>query len=271
MENQTIRVITILSIVLAAATAIVSYCGAFIPGTYERDVDSMAVQGMAQDLFDLFFVIPLLLVSLFFLHKGKRPAFLILGGTVLYLLYSFFIYSFGVHFNNLFLLYCTILGSSLYLFLRVVVQLKGMHVEEWFHEKAPVHGTGVYFLIVAFLFYALWLKDIIPAMIQESVPKSVSEYQLLVNPVHVLDIAWVLPGIIITALSLMRRRPTGVLFAPIFLIFISLLALALIAMAFMLQIKGLSEDSPLAIIFTILALISGLFLFFFMKAMKPAR
>jgi hypothetical protein len=269
MENQRIRIITVLSIILTAALVIVSYCGAFVPDTYERDADSMAVQGMGQDVFDLFFIIPLLLVSLFFIHKKKKPAFPIFGGTVLYLLYSFFIYSFGVHFNNLFLLYCVILGSSLYIFILVSEQLKGMHVEEWFDEKTPVHSTGVYFLIIAFMFYVLWLKDIIPAMIQYSVPKSVSECQLLVNPVHVLDIAMVLPGLVIIAISLMRRRQTGYVFAPIFLVFIILLAMALIAMVFMLQIKGISEESSLAAIFVMLALISGIFLSGFMKAMKP--
>lgn len=271
MTSQQLKIITILSIILSVALAVVSYYGAFIPETYERDEISMAVQGIGQDLFDLFFIVPLLLITLFFVHKENKPAFLIFSGVIFYILYSFFIYCFGVHFNNLFLLYCLILGTSLYTFIIMIIQLRGMDVKEWFKNKAPLRTVGFYFLIIALMFYFLWLKDLIPAIINKSVPQSVSDYNLLVNPVHVLDIAIVLPGLIISALSLLKKKQAGFIFAPIFLVFILLLGMALIAMGIMLKVKGISEDLSIAVIFSILAIINFILLFIFIKAIKPQK
>jgi len=117
MKINHLKIITILTIILSLVLAVVSFYGIFIPNTYIRETASMAAQGIGQDIFDLFFVIPLLLISLFLVHKEKRTALFIFSGTVLYILYSFFIYCFGLHFNNLFLLYCTTLGLSLYTFI----------------------------------------------------------------------------------------------------------------------------------------------------------
>jgi hypothetical protein len=266
MANIQTRIVSILSIILAVALAAVSYCGAFITTTYERDAISMAAQGVGQDIFDLLVVVPLLLISLLYMNRGNRAATFVFSGTVLYILYSFIIYSFGVHFNRLFLLYCLILGLSLYIFVLVIIQSAGMNVQEWVTDKIPLKTTGVYLIIIALLFYLIWLKDVVPAIINNSVPKSVSDYNLLVNPVHILDLAFALPGLIITAVLLMKKRKLGFVFTPVFLVFIILMALALAAMVVMLKLKGISEDLSVAVIFTILAVISLVILYGFLKA-----
>ncbi len=262
------KIIAALTVIMALALGIVSYYGAFVPSTYERDAISIAVQGMGQDIFDIFFVVPLLLISLFFGFKNIQVAYFIFGGTVLYILYSFFIYSFGVHFNNLFLLYCLILGASLYTFILIIIELNRMNTQEWFNNKVPVHIIGIFFITIAVMFYLLWLKDIIPAIMKDSIPKNVSDYKLLVNPVHVLDNAFVLPGLVITAILLMRKHHIGFIFTPIFLVFIILLAMALVAMVIMLKIKGISEDLSIGVIFIILAIISLIILSVFLKKIK---
>jgi hypothetical protein len=270
MEIKPYKLIIVLSLVLAAALTTVSYYGAFIAATYDRDAPSMAAQGMGQDLVDLFFVVPVLLISLLLFIKENRIACFIFSGTVFYILYSFFIYSFGVHFNNLFLLYCCIAGVSLYLFLITLYQLNRMDVHHWFADKTPVRIIGLYLLIIAVLFYLLWLKDIVPAIINHSIPKSVSDYDLLVNPVHVLDIAFVLPGLIITAILLMKKQRFGYIFTPIFLVFIIILALALAGMVMMLKVKHISDDTSIAAIFIVLAVISLVFLLILLKHIKKS-
>jgi len=249
------NIIIILSLILAVVLAIVSYCGAFISETYQRDTASIAVQGIGQDLVNLFLIVPLLFVALLFIKKDIRAAFLIHGGTLFYILYSFFIYTMGVHFNYLFLLYCITLGLSLYAFIITIYVLSGANVLEWFNEKIPVRTTGVFLIVIAVMFYLLWLKEVLPAVLNNSVPKSVSDYKLLVNPVHVLDISIVLPGLLISAILLFKRSKFGYIFSVIALEFIVLLAIALIAMVIMLQVRGISDDSSVAGIFAVLAVI----------------
>ena len=260
-----------LTFVLAVLLTIVSYFGAFVANTYEREVASMAAQGMGQDIIDLFLVVPVLIISLVFMQKNNKTAIFIFGGTVFYILYSFVIYSLGIHFNNLFLLYCFTFGCSLYLFILYLFHLNGLEVKSWFEDKTPIRLIGIYLIVISAMFYFLWLKDIIPAILNNSIPKSVSDYDLLVNPVHVIDLAVALPGLVITSILLMKRNNLGYIFAPIFLVFTIILVIALVAMMFMLKMKNISDDASVAGIFIILAIISSIFLFIYLSKIKKGH
>ncbi|GAB4368073.1 MAG: hypothetical protein Kow0042_09040 [Calditrichia bacterium] len=266
--NSPNKILIILSSVLVIGLAVASYFGAFDADTYIRETPSLAVQGVAQDLVNLFLVVPLLILSLYFSAKGNRFAFFILGGTVLYVLYSYFIYTFGIHFNKLFLVYCLTLGTAFYAFILIVLDLARMQFPVKSTEQLPLRFMGVFLLIVAFMFYSLWLKEIVPAILQDTLPPSVSDYNLLVNPVHVLDTAILLPALIVTAILLFKKKPFGLILAPMLLVFIIILAIALVAMVIMLKIKGLEEDISAGVIFIALAFISFIFLLFFQRAVK---
>ncbi|MCF8334956.1 MAG: hypothetical protein K9H65_00005 [Bacteroidales bacterium] len=268
MKKKTLNIITLLTVLLSVALAIVSYFGAFVEGTYARDSESMGAQGMGQDMVNLFVAVPLIIVSLILIYRNIKAGWFLLTGSVFYVLYSFFIYAFGVYFNQLFLLYCLILGLSLYTFIYMLYEMNGMDIHGWFAEKVPVRLTGYYFILIAILFYGLWLKDVIPAIVNDTVPESVSKYNLLVNPVHVLDIGIVLPGLIIAAFLLMKNYRLGLILAPTLLVFIILLAIALIGMTLMLQVKGISDDTSVAGIFSFMAIISIGFLLMFLRKLK---
>jgi hypothetical protein len=268
MDIKNPKAITTLAILLAISLAAVSFGGGFFPGIYEREVPSMAAQGAGQDLVDLFLVVPLLLLSLVFLRQGSRGALFVFGGTVFYVLYSFVIYAFGVHFNAMFFLYCTTLGLGLYLFVLVMIEAGRMEIEAWFGPRVPSRSVGSYLLAVAAMFYALWLKDTLPAVVAGSVPKSVSDYGLLVNPVHVLDMAVALPGLIVTAILLFRKGRLGYILAPMALVFTIILAVALAGMVVMVQVRGLAEDAFVAVIFLVLAVVSAFLLYLYLRSMK---
>ncbi|UCG26971.1 MAG: hypothetical protein JSV24_08315 [Bacteroidales bacterium] len=266
MTKTKLRIISLLSILLAISLAVVSYCGVFISKTYERDAPSMAAQGIGQDFVDLFLVVPMLIVSLIFVLKKSKTASFIFSGLLFYIVYSFIIYCFGVHFNYLFLLYCATLGLSFYIFIIMVYEFNRMDVQDWFGGTAPARLVGTYLIIVSLIFYLLWLKEIIPAILKDAVPASVGDYNLLTNPVHVIDLAFALPGLIITSVLLYRRHRLGFIFAPVALVFIIVLAIALAAMVMVLKMKGFSDDSSVAVIFIVLAALSLVFLFFFLKS-----
>jgi hypothetical protein len=147
----------------------------------------------------------------------------------------------------------------------IVHELSKRDVTDWFKPKVPVRTTGIYLLFVSVMFYFLWLKEIIPSVLDNNVPKSVSDYNLLVNPVHVIDIAFALPGLIITAVLLMKKNRYGYIFTPISLGFVILMAIALIAMVLMVKIRDLSDEGSVAVIFVVLAVISAVFLALFLK------
>jgi len=250
-----LKILRILTILLASSLAFVSIAGAFFPETYARDSASMGAQGVGQDLVDLFVVVPLLLLSFYYAARGNRLFTLIYGGTLFYILYSFIIYCFGVHFNQLFLLYCLTLSLSLFSFILLFSDLRGREIEKWF-RNAPVRLISVYLIVVAVIFYFLWLKSIVPALFHNEVPSDVSDYNLLVNPVHVIDLVFALPGLIIGAVLIRKNLGLGFVIASFALVFMILLTLALAAMVLLLAIRGISEDYTIAIVFGGLSLCS---------------
>jgi hypothetical protein len=265
---KSIKILRILTILLAISLALVSIAGAFFPDTYARDSPSMGAQGVGQDLVDLFIAVPLLLISFLFMSRGSRVSTLVYGGTVGYIMYSFVIYCFGVYFNQFFLLYCLTLSLSLYTFIILISDLRQMQVEGWF-EGAPVRLISVYLMVVAAIFYVLWLKSIVPAIIHNEVPRDVSEYDLLVNPVHVIDLVFALPGLIIGALLIRKKQGLGYIIASISLVFMILLTIALAAMMIMLLLRDISEDFTVAIVFAVLSLCSTFFALLLFKGIKP--
>lgn len=254
-ENQ-LSIITYLTYLLALLVGLASYFGSFYAFTYERETPSIEAQGVGQDLVNLFLVVPVLVISMIYMKRKHKTATFIFGGTVFYLLYSYIIYSFGIHFNQLFLIYCLTLGCSIYLFILFIHYLKGLNILEWFNEKAPIKMIGTYLIVVALMFYVLWLKELIPAILHNTIPESVNKEQLMINPVHVIDISFALPALIISAFMLIKRMEYGFVYAPILMVFIIILTIALAAMVTMLKIRGMDEDPSIAIIFIMLAIIT---------------
>ena len=122
--------------------------------------------------------------------------------------------------------------------------------------------------MVAAVFYVLWLKSIVPATIHNDVPRDVSDYDLLVNPVHVIDMVFALPCLIIGAVLIRRKQGLGYIIASIALVFMVLLTIALAAMVIMLVLRDISEDFTVAIVFGVLALSSTLMAVLLFRPLK---
>jgi hypothetical protein len=159
---------------------------------------------------------------------------------------------------------------SLFTFIVFIYALSKKDIEQWFGETLPVRSTAAYLIIIAVLFYLLWLKDVLPAVLTNTVPPTVSDYNLLVNPVHVIDISFALPGLIITAVLLIKKHKLGYIFTPMALVFIILLTIALIGMVIMLQVRDISDDTSVTGIFIVLTIISSIVLFLFLKNIRTA-
>src|SRR6476660_2019568 len=99
-NNQRKKVI-VLTLPLAVLISIASWVGLFTENFYYKETPNWISQAIGQDAIDLFLVTPLLLITAFLAIKNEK-AFLLWGGTTLYIVYTFVIYCFDVHFNGLF-------------------------------------------------------------------------------------------------------------------------------------------------------------------------
>lgn len=244
--------------VLAAIFAVASLGGIFVPSTYARETASWRAQGIGQDWFDLVFLIPVLLAAGVRVRNGSRAARIVLGGAFLYSAYSFTLYAFDVHFNALFLVYCAGLGLSVFALAAQLARELGQDARPLV-PGAPARLAGGFLVVVAVMFAALWLAEIVPALARGTAPPSLAEGGFFTNPVHVLDLSLLLPAMIASGVSLLRGRAFGHALAPIMLVFDVLMTLAIVAMFVSMRAEGVPADlSPVPVLVAIVVVSLGL-------------
>ena len=121
-----LKKIILITLPLAALIAVSSIVGILFEDIYSREASEYAAQGVGQDLINLIILVPILLAATIFIRNGSKISLFVWLGAMIYTVYSYTTYCFGVHFNALFLVYCGILGLSFYL---LIVYLISMNPE----------------------------------------------------------------------------------------------------------------------------------------------
>ena len=196
----------------------------------------------------------------------NKTAILLWGGINVFISYTYAIYCFAIHFNGLFLVYCFVLGLSFYSF-AFFSQTKEYSAIRYL-DNIPVRAVGTFLIVIACIFYLIWLKEVIPSIAGNTFPKNLVEYGTLTNPVHVLGLSIFLPALIITAVLLLKKKPLGLLLAPAMLVFCSLMAISISVLIIIMKLKGLEGDLSITIVFGLLALISIVLLIIFLKSIN---
>jgi hypothetical protein len=238
MKDRTGSSVLWLSLPLAVLVAINSVCGLFRPATYARDNPSWAALGMGGDAFNLLLVIPVVLVTALLAHRGSVAARLVWMGALVYLLYGFVICCFAVHFNAIFLAYCGGLGLSFYGLVTNLRFVPAARMAALYAPRAPRKTIAISFLVMSFLVTFGYLKELIPASIAGQPPESAAMFGLLTNPAHVIDLCFLVPALVYTAIALFRRHAAGFLLAPILLAFNVFMGTSLEAMFVAGRLKG---------------------------------
>ena len=210
--------------------AIAGGSGVLVEDLY-RDNPSLVAQAFGQDVITLAVGLPALVISAIFAGRGSTRGRLVWLGVVAYVVYTYMTYAFGIRFNPLFLAYLALLACSLYTLIGRLATTDFEAVRARFSARTPVKAVSVYLAAVAVLFYVVWLSEAVPAVLAGAVPQSVSEDGTPTNVVHVVDMAWLLPALLLTALWLWRKQAIGYALAGALLAFLALLPLAIVAMA----------------------------------------
>ncbi|MBZ5563736.1 MAG: hypothetical protein LAP13_15105 [Acidobacteriia bacterium] len=242
-----------LSFPIAALVVVTSWAGLFWPSTYAQETLNWATQGRGGDVVNVALVVPVLVVSATLALRGSQPARLVWMGSLLYLLYNFIIYTLAVHFNALFLIYCGTLGLSFYALAGSLPSLPAEEIARSYGPGAPAKTVALVFLVLASLAAVGWLQEDIPALLSHQTPQNIKDLGLLTNPVHVLDLALLLPGLVVTAIMLLRRKVLGFVFAPALITFMMLMSAQLAALIVVMGLKGFGTEYGMAGLFAALA------------------
>lgn len=240
-----------LTVVLAA---VASAAGLFVPHFY-RDSSVLLPQVYGQDLLTLTVAVPALVISLLFARRGSLRAYVVWLGVTGYVLYTYASYSFMTAFNELYLVYTTLLWLSLYTFVSGLVRLDARGLRDAIGEPR-VWPFVAFELLLAILVGALWLSEILPATLAGTTPPSIAATGLPVNVIHSFDLGVLLPAFALTAHWLRARRPWGYAFTAVLLAKGTTLGLAILSMAVVMTWSGQTVPLPQVAIFTLVTLAS---------------
>ena len=221
--------------------------GGLLTDAYAREAPAWVAQAVGQDWFDLLIAAPWIAICGIGARHSDRWRVL-LAGAYAYTVYELFIYVFAIHFNALFLVYCATLGLASFALIALLGELR----ERVYPVDRTAARLGGGFLIgLGSAFALLWLAEDLPAVLANTPSRTLVETGLFTNPVHAIDLAFVLPAHIVTGVLLWRRRPAGELYGPIVLAFGIVMAASIGGM--MVQIALSGGEAPLPVIVAMFA------------------
>jgi len=244
------RAQTAASVLTLALAAVASAAGLFVSGLY-RDPEVLAVQAYGQDLLTLLVALPVLAITLVVTRRGSRRAYVVWLGVTGYVLYTYLTYSLMTAFNELYLVYTTLLWLSLYTFVSGLVRFDADRLEQDLRDHA-IWPYVLFQVLLALLVGALWLSEIVPALLAGTTPASAADAGLPVNVIHSLDLGVILPAFLLTAYWLHQRKPWGYAFTAVLLAKGATLGLAILAMVVTMSLGGQAVPLPQVVIFGVI-------------------
>lgn len=247
------KIIYINSIAIAVLVVIATLSGLFWKGLYKHDTVSMAAQGMGQDLITLVICVPLLLLSLYLISRNSLRGQLIWMGTLFYFAYTYAVASFGVAYNQLFLIYVALFSISMYTFLYGLLSLDVKQIKKHVSPGVTIKIAGLFLVIMAVLVVFMWVSMIVGSLLTGAAPSKLESYTTLA--VQAMDLAVLLPAAVISGILLLKGKEWGYTLVSILLVKISLLGTAILSMIFFMVQNGVSVALGEVLIFTIIAVL----------------
>lgn len=230
-----------------------------------QDGEWANAQWLGQDLITLFVALPLLAVSAHqSLRNQKQHWIMVLGGIFFYFVYTYAFFMFAANLTFLYLFHLPIFALS------VVGLFLTLHMlfSDAYHFEIPPAGLRIpviiYFLFISVMVAVLWLTDIFSHLTidghQSDVPGG--EPPMII---YSLDLAIVIPLMILSAFGLMRKSATGVKLSGVMLVKTGTLGFALMAMSLSMYFNELSPDLFLAVLWCILGIIGTSFTIWYIR------
>ena len=251
------------SVVISILVTVASVSGLLLPWVYAQETANWALQARGQDVGNLLAVVALIASAVRF-RAGCLRAGLVWLGTLLYLIYAYIVYAMAVHLNALFLVYVAVLGLSTY---AVAFTAPGLIARDTSFPDGGRRTLGAWTMIgTGTLFALLWLSELVPALLTGEVPASLAEAGLWVNPIHVIDLAVVLPGFILAGVAALQGRLHGLFWLAPWLAFSVLMGASIVAAMLLIAAAGYPGTLPPTVMVSIVVAASAVALWLYLRA-----
>ena len=227
--------LSLLAALLAVAGSVVSLT---VGSIYARLTPVFLPQALAQDVANLALASPALLILAALALRGSLRAYLLWLGVLTFTVYNYIIYTYSLPFGSLYLVWIAVLGLCVFALLGGVAVVDHAAVAARFPNRRAVQVVAWAFVVVAIFFGFLWLSEDVPALLSGSTPQSVVDMGAPTNSVHVNDLAFFLPAVVVTGVALLKRKPLAFTLAPAFLVFLILTGIPILLTPVVQTVRG---------------------------------
>lgn len=235
------------SLLIAVLTAAASIAGILYPDDiYPTDEQQQAF--LANDVVNLIIGLPILLSSMWLAWRGILIGLLFWPGALLYGLYIYLNYLFGMPFNAIYPFYLVIVTTSIYTLIGLVASIDGGLVRKQLAGQIPERLAGGVLFALGALFGLRGLVVLLIVLINETTLAR-TELALSVSD-FIISVAWVIGGAL-----LWRRKSLGYVGATGLLFSLSMLFIGLIAL---LIINPFLTSEPFVLMDVVVVFVVGL-------------
>lgn len=204
---QNIKKQQMLLIITSVFSLTASLTGVIFPRIYDPVVSSQIRPGVfAQDLVVILAAVILFLLAITTRQDQYRKMIVILG-ILGFLFYAYGIYAIEQIYTPLYLLYLAILGMSFYALLYGFSNLDQNAVEALKLPRSLRFGAAGYSILIALIFNLLWISQLLPLM------QSGERIEYTFS-VYIIDLVFIMPAFVITALMAIGRKAVGLIGQP---------------------------------------------------------
>ena len=207
-----LHIARLLSWLVAMVVGVASLASVLIRDLYPDETPWAREAFRGGDLATLLVAVPLLVGALLAVRRGSVRAQALWIGVLFYTLYMYAYAVFGATFNAAFLLHIAAFSLSLFALACALPALDLEAIAAAFRPNRTTTAIGLFLVAVGALQGGLWLfvvtRNAINGEILHDIP--VPGQHL----VFALDLAMLVPMLIVSGVLLARRRPAGLLLAP---------------------------------------------------------
>jgi hypothetical protein len=173
--------------------------------------------------------LPVIALGLWAARRGSLPGLVAWLGGLFFVGYQGVLLLFGTPFDSLFLLYLGILSLSGWAVIAMVVRAPVEGMAARFGPGTHVRAMAGYLVVLAGLFYLLWGRAILPALLDSREPAFLEGTGMATGPGQIIDLAFLLPLTMLAAVRLWQRRSWGFFLGGALLVMMAMESLSIAA------------------------------------------
>jgi hypothetical protein len=166
--------------------------------------------------------LPILVISMVLLARGVAVAMIFWFGALGSIAYQSVLFLFGVPFDSFFFAYVAMLSLAVWSVVVLATRIPADGLAGRIGAHAPVRLVAAYLIVNAALFGLLWLRATVPPVVSGEPPAFLKGTGMLTGPVQIIDLAFTLPLMVLGAILLLRRSPTGYLLSGALLVMLAI-------------------------------------------------